>query len=452
VVSVTARAKLRAVFLGAALTAGDVAGAGAADTSPGQLPTLIWRAGSSVKVEQVIGDCDWQYYDWAEGTGTCVPTTSRTVTRFDILGNGQGGSFEDNGKVIFLFGDTVSSDPAAVNYHGHDPIAWSTTTDPEAGLLLNFFTKPDGSPLFVLPPGVPMGPDDVPNAGITLDDGIYLLCNIGSDASQAVPQANDISILVHFDEATQTFTAGRTVSQLPNGHFIFTSLHRSGSDVLVFGAGSYRASDVYLARTPASSFASGAGTEYFTGLAAGAPTWSAAEPDAVPVVQDNPLAGPPWPNDSPTIGNLSVIYSDALGLWFMMYDGGRQSAKTKGEYFTYARQPWGPWATPQLIFSQGRDGAYGVWVHNPSIVPDPPGDGLNGPVIGTLQGADPYTTAGGCFAPLMIERFTKVSADTLTIYYDLSTWNPYTVVLMRSEFSIGLPPNQPRRRLHAMRR
>jgi len=73
-------------------------------------------------------------------------------------------------------------------------------------------------------------------------------------------------------------------------------------------------------------------------------------------------------------------------------------------------------------------------------VPDPPGDGLNGPVIGTLQGADAYTTSGGCFAPLMIERFTTVVDDTLTIYYNLSTWNPYTVVRMRSRFAIERAP------------
>ncbi|MGD1158368.1 MAG: hypothetical protein ABSA41_21450 [Terriglobia bacterium] len=36
----------------------------------------------------------------------------------------------------------------------------------------------------------------------------------------------------------------------------------------------------------------------------------------------------------------------------------------------------------------------------------------------------------------MIERFTEVKGDTLTIYYNLSTFNPYTVVKMRSEFKI----------------
>src|SRR5450759_2476992 len=155
--------------------------------------SLTYVPGSSVKLEQVIGDCDWQV---EAQKGTCQPTTSQTVTRFNILGNGQGGSFEDNEKMIFLFGDTISKDVNLVNYHGADPIAWSTSTNPEAGLLLNFFTNSDGSPLFVKPPGIAMGPDAIPNAGISLNGQIYLVCNIGSDTSLADPQSIDTSVLV----------------------------------------------------------------------------------------------------------------------------------------------------------------------------------------------------------------------------------------------------------------
>jgi hypothetical protein len=36
----------------------------------------------------------------------------------------------------------------------------------------------------------------------------------------------------------------------------------------------------------------------------------------------------------------------------------------------------------------------------------------------------------------MIERFTEVQGNTLKIYYTLSTWNPYAVVEMESDFQI----------------
>ena len=85
--------------------------------------------------------------------------------------------------MIFLFGDTISKDVSAVNYHAADPLAWSTSTDPESGLLLNFYTTSSGLPLFVQPQGIKMGPDDTPHSGITLSDGVYLICNTGSDTS-----------------------------------------------------------------------------------------------------------------------------------------------------------------------------------------------------------------------------------------------------------------------------
>ena len=371
--------------------------------------SLTYIPGSSVKIEQIIGDQDYQKK---------TPTTSQTLSRFNILGNDIGYSFEDNGKLIFSFGDTIGKN---VNYRARDPIAWSTSTDPEAGLLLNFFINADGTPLFVLPPGVDMGPDDVPNSGISLPDGVYFICNTGADTSLPNPHVNDVSLLAHFDERTQKFTTGRTVSRMPGGHFIITAPHAFGASVLMFGAGGYRASDIYLSITPTISFASGAGTQYFAGLMNGQPTWTNSESGAVPVVQDA------------TVGNLSVAYSSDLGLWLMTYDGGRQSQKTTGAYFTYAQQPWGPWAAPQLIFNAVRDNGLGAFIHNPAIVPDPPGDGLNGPTIGNN---DVYATRGGDYAPLMIERFTTVAGNTLRIYYAMSTWNPYTIVKMRSEFTI----------------
>ena len=72
-------------------------------------------------------------------------------------------------------------------------------------------------------------------------------------------------------------------------------------------------------------------------------------------------------------------------------------------------------------------------IHDPGIRPD---DGLAGPVIGKGQ-KDPAAVHGGAYAPYMVEHWTKVgrrsSSDReLDIYYVLSTWNPYVVVLMTS--------------------
>jgi hypothetical protein len=179
-------------------------------------PLLTYIAGSSTKLEQVIGDCDLQAQAKqivAGQTVTCTPTTSQTITRFNIAGNGQGGAFEiGGGKMMLFFGDTISSDPSTLNYGGADPIAWSTSTDPEQGMLLNFFTKSDGSPLFIKPPGIDMGPDDIPDSGISLNGQIYFICNTGSQTPSGLDQSADYSVLVQFDQTAQTFTGGRTIS------------------------------------------------------------------------------------------------------------------------------------------------------------------------------------------------------------------------------------------------
>src|SRR6516165_10555220 len=96
-------------------------------------PGLTWITNSSIKLEQIIGDCDWDVY-WH--SNTCLPTTSATSNRFGVLGDGQLSCFESNGKVIVIGGDAISGDPTNHNLHAFDPIGYSTTTDPEAGFLI----------------------------------------------------------------------------------------------------------------------------------------------------------------------------------------------------------------------------------------------------------------------------------------------------------------------------
>jgi hypothetical protein len=452
--------------------------------------TLTYNRGSSVKVQQIIGDCDWVVK--AAGGG-CQQTGSQTITRANVAGNGEGYSFEqpDTGRLIFLFGDTIANNPAAQyppapwsptsnypfeDYNGRDPLAASTSTDPESGLVLDFFLNtPPGAnppkPVFVnpvFPDGtqVPMFGDDIPVAGIDFNHRSYIIVNSGSDKTLADRHAYDYSVLVIWDTNTPTtansFQAVRYISKLQNGtggHFVFDSLHdlvppEAGASnlmqgIMTFGVGDYRSSDLYLSFTPAVAnpppitgtvgaplLESGTSTMYFTGLSNNnQPMWSSNESDAMPVVQD--VVGPP------TIGKNSVSYCKELGLWLMTFDGGRPNQGngnptngtdlTEGIYFTYAPAPWGPWAVPQLIFNATRDNGFGVFIHNPNV--NPPGPA--GPT--GLGIDDPTRTRGEAAGPFVIERFTRVTGNTLTVYYTMATLNPYTVVEMKSQFAITLP-------------
>ena len=382
--------------------------AGASTASAQRQSVLRYLPGSTVKVEQLLGEEDKQLHR---------KTVSRTVTRYGIEGTDLGSSFEHGGRVYFLFGDTVGRLDRAL-----DSIATTESDDPESGVRLDFLTS-GRDYLTIQPPGISMGAFEVPVAGISLGGEMY----IAVSTNHSEGQWTDRSVLTKFTPPSR-FQPVRAISQLPSGHFVKMSLHieqgtttglpPGGPFVLVWGTGPYRRSDAYFAVVPAAQFEGGKGTRYFAGLSAGNPVWSERESDSRPIVQNG------------TMGDLSVTWCKELGLWLMTYDS-REPA-SRGILFSYSRTPWGPWSAPQIIFNALRDGAIGTFIHNPHA--DPP-DGLAGPVIGKGQ-ANPQAVHGGAYAPYVIERWTKVRGSELSIYYVLSTWNPYVVVLMKSRLQM----------------
>ncbi len=335
---------------------------------PAAEPVLRYMAGSTVKVEQLLGEEDKQLHQ---------PTHSQTMTRYGIAGTDLGNSFEHGGRVYFLFGDTVGRLDRAL-----DTIATSDALDPERGVRLDFLTS-RGDYLTIQPPGISMGAFEVPVAGISLGDQVY----VAVSTNHSEDRSTDRSVLLKFTPPAN-FQPLRAISQLPDGHFVNMSLHSEpsaitglpagGPFVLIWGTGMYRKSDVYLAIVPEAQFENGRGTRYLAGLdKGGAPIWSEKESEARSMVQNG------------TIGDLSVTWCKDLGLWLMTYDS-REPAP-RGILFSYSRTPWGPWSDPQVIFNATRDGALGKFIHNPQAVPD---DGLAGPVIGKGQ-ANPRAVHGG---------------------------------------------------------
>ncbi len=372
-------------------------------------PVLRYMPGSTMKVEQLLGEEDKQLHR---------PTLSQTFTRYGIEGTDLGNSFEHGGRVYFLFGDTVGRLRRAL-----DTIATTDAADPESGVRLDFL-KSGSDYLTIQPPGISMGAFEVPVAGISLGGQMY----VAVSTNHSEDRSTDRSVLTKFTPPAN-FQPLRTISQLPEGRFVKMSLHiepgtiaglpPGGPFILVWGTGAYRKSDAYLSIVPAAQFESGQGTRYFAGFDAGsAPIWSEKESDARAIVQNG------------TMGDLSVTWCKDLGLWLMTYDS-REPAP-RGILFSYSRTPWGPWSEPQIIFNALRDGAVGKFIHNPQANPD---DGLAGPVIGKGQ-ANPQAVHGGAYAPYVVERWTKVQASELSAYYVLSTWNPYVVILMKSRLHV----------------
>ncbi len=366
---------------------------------------LSYVSGSTAKIEQIIGDYDRQLQQ---------PTLNQTQSRYGLVGTDLGNSFEHEGKVYFLFGDNAA--PGA-----RDPLGYSESADPDGPLRLDFLSARPGSFIPVGAPGVRMGPFEVPVAGLSLDGTMYVVVSTNHSADRST----DTSVLLRFDPRARTFSVVREISRLPSGHFIkmtlrlvpegLAGLPSAAPHVLMFASGEYRRSNAYLAAVPAQSFASGENARYLAGLDGAVPHWSERQEDAAPIVVH------------PTIGDLSVSFVPQPGLWVMNYD----SREPRGVLLRYAAQPWGPWSEPSIIFNLERDHALGSFIHDPRLRPD---DGLAGPVAGPQ---DPAQVAGGGYAPYIIERFTRVQDNMLTLQYLLSTWNPYTVVRLRSTLAIA---------------
>lgn len=366
---------------------------------------------STIKLEQLIGDEDKEWHQ---------PTHSRTVTRYHIQGASLGSSLEHDGHAYFLFGDTIGQLGRAL-----DTIATTNTTEPEHGVQMDFLTEGAAPYLTIQPPGVSMGPFELPVSGISLGGQMYVV--VSTNHTPDMP--TDRSVLTKFVPPA-TFQPLRTISQLPAGRFIRMSLHvqpaasiglpPGGPFIFVWGTNQYRKSDIYMSVVPVSQFESGTGTRYFSGLnAAGAPTWSDNESDATPIVTDGAL------------GDLSVTWCKDLGVWLMTYDHWKAPY---GIVFSYSRTPWGPWSDPELLFNAVRDGALGKFIHEARADHH---DGLAGPVFaGPAFQNNPGPVRGLAYAPFVVERWTKVQGSELDLYYVLSTWNPYVVVLMKSQLRV----------------
>ena len=382
----------------------------AAPGNSGQAPTpgtpaLNYLSGSTVKLEQLNGEEDKQLHQ---------PTLSQTFTRYGVQGSDLGYSFEHQGLVYFLFGDTVGKLDKAL-----DTLASTDAVDPEKGVRLDYLM--DGKDyLTIQPPDISMGAFETPIGGISLGGQMYVVVR----TNHAADWSTDRSVLTRFT-LPATFQPLRTVSQSPAGRFLTQSLHAQpgaiaglpagGPFVLVWGTAHYRLSDAYLAIVPVANFETGQGTLYFAGFnGSETPAWSANEAGAAAVVKNG------------TMGDISVTWCQALSLWLMTFDS-RPPAPT-GIQFCYSKTPWGPWSATQTIFEAVRDGALGKFIHDPKIKPD---DGLEGPVIGAGQ-ANPAAVQGGAYAPYLVERWTRVQGQELDLYYVLSTWNPYVVMLMKS--------------------
>jgi ankyrin repeat protein len=356
--------------------------------------TVAMRAS---KITQLVGEFDRQQSQL---------TRNRTLSRYKLVTTDLGVPFRHKNRIYLLFGDTSG-------VKGGDAIAYtSIDAHPENGIDLTFLHDKRGVYEPVRIPGISQGNFEVPVEGVSVGGNMYVYHTTDHSRKAemgrsvvAVSRDDGTSFRYLYDLSTKYFI---NVSVVKVRSFLWKGLPVSTREGLVmFGSGSYRKSPVRLAFQPASGIEQPDSIRYFSGLDSwGIPMWSTREEDAVPLF------------DQACVGELSVSYNRFIRKWIMLYNC---QAALAGVLVRTSDYPWGPWSEPQVLFDANENG-YCRFLHRSwaekkcDILSDPGRQDQSGDTYGPYQ-----------FKDLAVGEGTRT-----TIYFTLSTWNPYTVVLMKA--------------------
>lgn len=190
--------------------------------------------------------------------------------------------------------------------------------------------------------------------------------------------------------------------------------------------------------------------QYFAGLDQnGAPIFEPEEKRAQPLDLDAATAGHQPTETIDIVGQMSLSWLPSLQRWVMFYGGGLGVAfgemlisedlteinrATVGPiYVRYAEHPWGPWTAPTALFKPGDPQAATEQYRPGGILFSPSCNGAPG--CAEFEKAWPMEH-GLFYGPDIIEPWTTEHSDgTADVYWHLSTWNPYQVVLMKTKLA-----------------
>jgi hypothetical protein len=370
-------------------------------------PASVIISARASKIVQLIGDFDRERQQ---------PTLNLTWSRYKLAGTDLGVPFRHKDKTYLLFGDTVG-------LRGGDAIAYTTDTTPEDGIELTFIHDNIAyKPAKI--PGISQGAFEVPMEGVSIGGRMYIYHTTGSIGVEEMFKEGEQakmgrSVVAVSDDDGQTFTY---LYDFSSNHFINVSVvevdkadlsaaFAAGSSkvLVIFGSGSYRRSDVRLAVQPSDQIGSRSSIRYFAGLdSSGRPTLSSNEDDAQALFSQ------------PVVGELSVTYNRFISKWIMLYNSFMPTSR--GINMRTADKPWGPWSEPQIIFHPWDDNGYCHFMH--AGFPHEKCDEVSDP-----QREKEW---GGEYGPYQFEDLAVGSDTSTTIYFTMSTWNPYTVVLMKA--------------------
>jgi hypothetical protein len=198
---------------------------------------------------------------------------------------------------------------------------------------------------------------------------------------------------------------------------------------------------------------------FFAGVdARNKPRWTRREASAVPLALDGVVGGSPR-EVQPIVMQMTITWvGPPVSKWVMLYGGdladyllvdpanARPGDAPGAVRIRYADRPWGPWTPPEPLLRPG----------SPSVPGDPYGPGGvlfhvdcedQGPALcarsDPTRPTDPFLPGcpelgrtfdvGRFYAPNVIDAYTRSDgAGGVEIFWNVSTWNPYAVVFVRT--------------------
>jgi hypothetical protein len=319
----------------------------------------------------LTGITDVEFVEWITGP----ESPNRTDEQYSVLSTDLGSMYELDGTVYIAFGDTFGCcrPPEGGGGGGqwrYNVLGYSTDQNLEDGMTLDgMMTDDNGRARAVLRKRF----EDftiIPTAGIAVGDRMFLHYMAVDEWGEPGHWTLNRSGWGYSDDRGETWTQPPESTWEGDTNFGMTALLENEGYVYVFGTHGGRYSGVQLARVPAEADAvlDMSAYTYWDGS-----DWSNDIEQAVEIV--------PSP-----VGELSVAWNEFLGRWIMTY----LDEPRRGLVIREAPELTGPWSEPRmLVDSADFPSLYGSYLH-------------------------PW------------------ASDGEVIYFAMSQWGPYNVLLMRA--------------------
>lgn len=257
---------------------------------------------------------------------------NQTFERWNVGGTDLGFTFFHEGDLFMVFGDTYGRERQ--DWRSNTMAKMADIESPASGLQIeHFISDPSGRATELLSSQKVYWVEQtvIPTNGVSVDSRMVLhYMSVRRWTAPGQWRINHAGLAFSDDDGRSWIKTGPMWGERSNfAQVAFVRDEAKPGSVFLFGIPAGRFGHVRLARVASDSMLRRAAYEYWDGSA-----WTSAEEEAATVV--------PAP-----VGELSVAWSDHLGLWVMMYLDERHRAIVVRTSETLT----GPWSEPSLVAS-----------------------------------------------------------------------------------------------------